>query len=104
MQVPNAKERIVSEAARILRPGGRYGIHELCLVPDDVSESIRNGIQQELSHDIHVGVRPLTIAEWRQLLSTAQFKETAHRVAPMHLLEPGRIIKDEGFCARSGLD
>jgi SAM-dependent methyltransferase len=97
MQVPHAKERIVNEAARILRTGGRYGIHELCLVPDDISESIRNEIHQELSHDIHVGVRPLTMEEWRQVLSAAKFKETAHRVAPMHLLEPGRIIKDEGF-------
>jgi SAM-dependent methyltransferase len=99
MQVPTAKERIANEAARILRPDGRYGIHELCLVPDDVSESIRNAIQQELSHDIHVGVRPLTIAEWRQLLVTAGFRETAHRVAPMHLLEAPRIVKDEGLWA-----
>jgi methyltransferase family protein len=97
MQVPAAKARIVGEAARLLRRGGQYGIHELCLVPDEVSEFIRNSIQRELSHDIHVGVRPLTISEWRGTLSSGGFTETAHRIVPMHLLEPRRILKDEGL-------
>ncbi len=60
MQPASTKSRIVAEAARLLRPGGRYGIHELCLVPDDVDESVRAAIQHELSDEIHVGVRPLT--------------------------------------------
>jgi SAM-dependent methyltransferase len=97
MQVPTAKARIVAEAARLLRPGGRYGIHELCMVPDDVSQSIRDAIQRDLSHDIHVGVRPLTISEWRETLSNAGFHEIAHRTVPMHLLEPRRLVKDEGL-------
>ena len=36
MQLPDARDRIVAEAGRLLRPGGRYAIHELCLVPDDL--------------------------------------------------------------------
>ena len=71
MQPATTKTRIVKEAVRLLRLGGRYGIHELCLVPDDVDEQIRNAIQQELSPEIHVGVRPLTRLEWREL-STAE--------------------------------
>lgn len=97
MQPPSVKTKIVAEAARILRPGGKYGIHELCLVPDDVSESIRQAIQNELSDDIHVGVRPLTVAEWRDLLAGAGFEVAVERQAPMHLLEPARIVKDEGL-------
>lgn len=97
MQPATTKSRIVGEAARLLRPGGRYGIHELCLVPDDVSESIRDSLQRDLSDDIHVGVRPLTIAEWRTLLTEARLTPTEQHTTPMHLLEPARVIKDEGF-------
>lgn len=97
MQPASTKIRIVGEASRLLQPGGRYGIHELCLVPDDVDETIREAIRHELSDEIHVGVRPLTIREWRDLLSAAGLVVTAEHTAPMHLLEPVRLIKDEGF-------
>jgi SAM-dependent methyltransferase len=97
MQPATTKLRIVREAARLLKPGGHYGIHELCLVPDNVDESIRDAIQYDLSDEIHVGVRPLTIGEWRELLFAAGLTIVAEDSAPMHLLEPGRILKDEGL-------
>jgi SAM-dependent methyltransferase len=97
MQPATTKLRIVREAVRLLKPGGHYGIHELCLVPDDVDESIRDAIQYELSDEIHVGVRPLTIGEWRELLLAAGLTIVAEDAAPMHLLEPGRIVRDEGL-------
>ena len=97
MQPASAKAKIIAEAARLLRPGGRYGIHELCLIPDDVDQSIRDAIQHEMSDDIHVGVRPLTEREWCELLEAAGLKVTAKHFAPMHLLEPMRLVRDEGL-------
>lgn len=97
MQPAAARSRIVAEAARLLKPGGRYGIHELCLVPNDVDETTREAIQSGLSDEIHVGVRPLTVDEWRKLLESAGLTVVAERMAPMHLLEPMRIVRDEGW-------
>ncbi len=97
MQRPPQKVRIVEEAFRVLRPGGRYGIHELCLVPDDLDENKKEEVQNELSAAIHVGARPLTPSEWRKLLASTGFEVTAQSLAPMHLLEPRRLVQDEGL-------
>jgi hypothetical protein len=79
-----------------LRPGGRYGIHELCLIPNDIDECTKLEIQNQLSGVIHHATRPLTIAEWHGLLESEGFLVQAHEHVPMHLLEPWRIIQDEG--------
>lgn len=97
MQPPQHKEQIVREAHRLLKPSGRYGIHELCLIPDDLDENTKTEIQNELAAAIHHGTRPLTIAEWERLLESEGFSVQAHAQAPMHLLEPWRIIQDEGM-------
>ena len=41
MQGDPAKHAIVAEASRVLRPGGRYAIHELALTPDTISDEIK---------------------------------------------------------------
>ncbi len=97
MQPAESKSRIVREACRLLGPAGRYAIHELCLVPDELSDSIKNEIHQSLSAAIHAGVRPLTVAEWREVLEREGFFVTEQALAPMHLLEPKRLVQDEGL-------
>lgn len=51
----------------------------------------------KLSEAVRVNVSPLTIEEWRQLLNNAGFKVDKIYYSSMCLLEPGRLIKDEGF-------
>jgi len=97
MQTPQQKQAIVKEASRLLKAGGRYGIHELCLIPDDLDNNIKQVIQNELAAAIHHGTRPLTVSEWTSLLETEGFSIQAQAQAPMHLLEPRRIIQDEGL-------
>jgi SAM-dependent methyltransferase len=96
MQPPQHKAQIVREASRLLKPGGRYGIHELCLTPDDLDENSKRAIERDLASVIHHGTRPLTSAEWRGLLEAEGFVVEAQHHAPMDLLEPGRVIRDEG--------
>jgi SAM-dependent methyltransferase len=97
MQRQERKSRIMAEARRLLAPGGRYAIHELCLLPDEISDTLRHEIQAAMSKEIHVGVQPLTRREWGELFQQHGFKVTWHCEAPMHLLEPRRVWQDEGL-------
>src|SRR4029079_4723076 len=51
----------------------------------------------DLSNHIDVGILPLTVKEWRELLESAGLQVKAVETAPMHLLEPLRLIRDEGL-------
>jgi len=97
MQTLNTKQKIVHEAVRLLKPGGRYGIHELSLLPDDLDQEKEEEICKAMGGSIHVGARPLRVREWRALLEEAGFEITAEHRTPMELLEPGRLISDEGI-------
>jgi hypothetical protein len=97
MQTPQQKARIIAEACRLLQEGGRYGIQELCLLPDEISAETRQEIQAAMSREIHVGVQPLCRREWIRLLEENGFKIVWTGSAPMHLLEPGRLLRDEGI-------
>ena len=71
MQGDSTKEKIVAEAARVLDTNGRYLVHELCLVPDDLADEIKTGIRRDLARSIRVNARPLTVAEWTGLFEAA---------------------------------
>ena len=91
------KEEIVAEAFRLLKPGGHYGIHELGIAPDDIPADRHAEIDKALSGAVHVGARPLTLDGWRQLMTNAGFEVVDCGAAPMHLLEPRRVVQDEGM-------
>lgn len=97
MQTAANKARIVAEAARLLKPGGRYGFHEVCLTPDDLDEETKSAIEKSLTGVTHVGTRPQTQSEWRALVEGAGFEIQKTETAPFHLLEPRRVLADEGL-------
>jgi ubiquinone/menaquinone biosynthesis C-methylase UbiE len=97
MQSLADKSRVFAEARRLLLPGGRYGIHELCFLGDDTSDDVRHEVQAAMSAEIHVGVQPLSRKEWMKLFEENGLKVTWSGQAPMSLLEPGRVLRDEGF-------
>ncbi len=90
MQSPRGKAAVVSEAARLLRPGGRFAIHELAVMDDAAA-------QQDLARSIKVNAQPLSPQQWHRLLEDAGFDIVMTHLAPMKLLSPGRIIADEGL-------
>ncbi len=97
MHTATQKATIVREAFRLLKPGGRYGIHELSLTPDTLDEATREAIARDLSQSLRVGARPLTRSEWCAVLEGEGFVVDTVADAPMHLLEPRRIVQDEGL-------
>jgi SAM-dependent methyltransferase len=97
MQGDPAKHAIVAEASRVLRPGGRYAIHELALTPDTISDEIKTDVRQSLARAIKVNARPLTVAEWTRLLADHGLVVDHVATAPMALLQPRRLISDEGL-------
>lgn len=97
MQPTPGKLRVTREAYRLLKPSGRYGMHELCLVPDDIDVGLAEQIRTAIVGPTHVGARPLTVPAWRELLAEAGFTVVDEIVAPMRLLSFRRVAADEGF-------
>lgn len=99
---PEAKKReIMGEAARILQPGGRYGIHEVAIIPDEAEEGLKGQIKKELSSAIHIGASPATVSEWKGMLQKEGLEVVHTMDEPFHLLEPKRLIQDEGILGAS---
>jgi SAM-dependent methyltransferase len=96
MQPARHKQAILAEAARVLRPGGRYLIHELAVFPDAIDREAHARLEKDLSRSISVGVRIGTPAQWREWLEAEGFVVDEVRLLPMRLLEPDRLIQDEG--------
>jgi hypothetical protein len=103
LEPPSRKVQIVAEAARLLRPHGRYGIHELLLTPDDLTEDAKSEIQTTLTKVLHVGARPLTRTEWHQLLEGGGFTVHAEETCPLLLLDPRTVISDEGITGTAAM-
>ena len=96
MQGAKGKEAIVAEAHRVLRDGGCYAIHELCLEPDTLDDEQKVEIRKALARSIKVNARPLTTQEWTDLLTSHGFTVKKVDHAGMELLKPRRNLADEG--------
>ncbi len=97
MHTDHRKLEIIEEAHRILKKGGLYAIHEIGLLPEEISETLKAEITRELALAIRVNARPLTKQEWASLLEKKGFKVKTIHTNPMSLLELKRIVDDEGL-------
>lgn len=91
------KLEILRKAHDLLRDGGLYGIHELSLGPDTASEELKTRVRTDLARAVKVNARPLTVPEWIALLKEAGFEVINLYRADMALLQPARMLADEGL-------
>lgn len=96
MQPDSLKHRVIEELARLLRPRGRFALHEVAFSPDDIADSARRSVAEALTSTIKVNVTPLTVAGWNELLEEHGLVVESSYRAPLHLLEPRRLVSDEG--------
>lgn len=96
MHADHRKIGIIKEAARILKPGGWYAIHELELSQKNMSDTEKSQVKKDLAIAARVNARPLTFSEWKALLESQGFKIIKIQRSPMKLLAPKRLIDDEG--------
>jgi SAM-dependent methyltransferase len=96
LETDETKRAIIAEAARLLRPGGRLGLHELLLRPADLPEEFKARLQRELTTTLRVRARPLTVPEWRRMLDEGGFDVLGEHSAPLLLLSTPTFIRDEG--------
>ncbi|WP_019875931.1 class I SAM-dependent methyltransferase [Sporichthya polymorpha] len=103
LETNSSKAAILTEAARLLRPGGRLGLHELLLTPDDLPAERKREVGIQISQAVRVGARPLTRAEWTDLLAEHGFQVTVFAPSPMLLLSPATVVRDEGVAGTARL-
>ena len=97
LETDATKEAIIAEAARVLVPGGRLGLHELLLRPDDVDAKTKQRMETELTRTLRVRSRPLTTTEWCRRLEAGGFEVTLVSPAPLLLLSLPTFVRDEGL-------
>ena len=97
LEASKRKVATVEEAARLLRSGGRYGIHELLLTPNTLPEAAKDEIETTLTRVLHVLARPLTADEWRRLLEERGFEVEFEQTGELLLLDVPTFLSDEGL-------
>jgi SAM-dependent methyltransferase len=77
-----SKLAVLRESARILRPNGLLGLHELCISVDASATEPAAAVRDRLSPEVQGGIFPLTEAGWREIISSAglEFVGVSHSV------------------------
>lgn len=91
MQSIPGKQKILQGIGDRLKPGGQFLSHEL------VAHRHEQEIHQALATVIRANSTPLSVANWIAASETVGLQVLHHQTGSMELLNPARIIQDEGL-------
>lgn len=91
MQSLPGKAKILQGIHDRLKPGGKFLSHELLAIDREAE------IHRALAVVIRTNSTPLSQANWIAAFETANLQVTQHQAGTMGLLNPSRIIQDEGW-------
>lgn len=93
MYADKAKNHLLKEYYRVLKPGGKLLTHDIMLVNPKQSEQIIKHIR----HAINVNAQPTSIESWYQLFNDAGFVDIKSEHNAMTLMSPKGMLYDEGL-------
>lgn len=91
MQSLPAKVKILSGVRDRLKPGGKFLSHEL------LAKEREEEIHRALATTLRVNSTPLSESNWMDTCEAAGLQVLYHQTGDMRLLNPTRIIQDEGL-------
>jgi SAM-dependent methyltransferase len=97
----HTKQAVIAEAARLLRPNGRLGLHELCVRDAGLSGESTSAIRTRLAAPENGGLFPITESEWRALVTGAglEIESVVHKP----LVLPGALAVLRHLGPRKGM-
>lgn len=93
MYADKAKQRLVQEYYRVLKPGGCLLTHDIMLTHGPLPVSADSQLQQVIKSN----VSPMSKAHWQQLFRQSGFSQVQTHNGKMTLMSPRGMIKDEGL-------
>ena len=92
MYADKAKQRLVREYYRVLKPGGCLLTHDIMLTRGQLALDADSQLQQVIKSN----VSPMSQEGWRAMFSQVGFSQVATHNGKMSLMSPRGMIKDEG--------
>jgi ubiquinone/menaquinone biosynthesis C-methylase UbiE len=90
------KEKVITEVKRLLKPGGRYAMQEISVLPEDIHADKAEAIRRDVMRAVRHPAWPKTTRQWREFMTKHGFDIIAENQRPVNLLEPERLVEDEG--------
>jgi hypothetical protein len=92
----DAKHAVIAEAARLLRPNGRLGLHELCVRDVGLSGESTTAVRARLAAPENGGLVPLTESEWCALVTRAGLRVESVTQKPLVLPGAKDVLRQLG--------
>jgi SAM-dependent methyltransferase len=90
------KLAVLEEARRITRPGGRVGLHELCVVPAAFGEPDAAQVREEIGRAVSGGLRVLSEPAWREVVRAAGLRVTGVALGAVVIPDLLTLFRVEG--------